>query len=91
MSYKVEVTTEDIKAGKRFGIDDGFLSIAIKRAFNAEEADVYKSTFHVRKNGRGQTYNLPQEAATALYNFDYDILPVQPFSFTIEVWAFASV
>lgn len=91
MSYKVEVTAADLKNGMRFGIDNGPLALAIRRALvNVDEVNVYRTTFYVAKQSRGATYTLPPEAAKAVIDFDNG-LPVEPFSFTIEAWSFAKV
>ena len=89
MSFKVEVTMADLKQGKRFGIDDSFLSIAITRAFEAHEVFVYRESFYVRRYSKGQSYILPPEAAQASINYDAGLF-VMPFSFTIEAWDFVN-
>jgi len=89
MSFRVEVTMEDLKNGKKFGIDDGFLSLAIIRAFEAHEVFVYRESFYIRRHSNGQSYILPEVAVKASRDFDNGLL-IMPFGFIIEAWALAN-
>ena len=81
---KIQVTQEDIDAGKQKDIHCCPLALAIKRV-TGKEIQVVTDYFDlVNENGLFEIYDLPEIAANFRRDFDH-CLTVEPFEFELDI------
>ena len=83
VAMKIQVTQEDIDAGKQKDIHCCPLALAIKRA-TGKEIQVVTDYFDLVTENDTQTYELPEIAANFRRDFDH-WRPVKPFEFEIDI------
>ena len=83
VAMKIQVTQEDIDAGKQKDIHCCPLALAIKRA-TGKEIQVVTDYFDLVTENDTQTYELPEIAANFRRDFDH-CLTVEPFEFELDI------
>ncbi len=83
MKFRVEVTQEDIAAGRATDCERCPIARAANRALEVSSCMIGVKTLYLRKDDVAYVAFLPQEARTFINTFDHGY-PVLPITFDLE-------